>query len=192
MKRVTAIILSAFFVAFCFTSCKDARVNLPEEEQIKAICELTTVKAYYNNLAKSTKNNTNILNKDRDYWFEYEGYAKIGIDMSKVSMTVDDNTITIVMPNAELQQIGVNSDSFDDDNYIASADGFLFKNKIDSEDLRQTVKIAQEEMEKEVLRNTALFTRAQEKAKTLIENYINKLGEMSKIKYTIVWEQADE
>ncbi len=190
MKRIFAIILSALFVTLCFSSCEKAPTNSPSESQIKAICELTTVEAYYNNLAKSIKKDDIVFGlgeREKEFWLEYEGYAKIGIDMSDLSMNVSENIVTIIMPSATLQEVGLISDSFDENSYICS-DGSL---KIKAEDLTKAVSVAQNEMKEEVLKNKALFIQAQDKAKILIENYINKLGEMSGIEYEIIWKTIE-
>ena len=49
-----------------------------------------------------------------------------------------------------------------------------------------------ENMKKSVEENTALLARAQDRAKRLIENYIDKLGDASDIKYEIVWKYEEE
>lgn len=188
MKSIFAIVLSALFVILCSASCKKAPVNSPSESQIKAICELTTVEAYYNNLAKSTKTDKILfVERDKEFWLEYEGYAKIGIDMSDVSIDISEDIVTITMPDATLQEVGLISESFDENSYICS-DGSL---KIEAEDITKAVEDAQNEMREEALKNKILFVQAQDKAKTLIENYINKLGEMSGIEYNIIWKTLD-
>lgn len=46
-------------------------------------------------------------------------------------------------------------------------------------------------MKKSVESNSALLLNAQNRAKNLIENYINKMGELSGVSYTIQWEYKD-
>lgn len=74
-----------------------------------------------------------------------------------------------------------------EDSYISSADGWLIKNKITTEDQQDAINKGQEEMENAVIENQALFRQAEERAKKLIENYINNLGEAVGKGYTIEW-----
>ncbi len=191
MKRILTILLSIMFVLTSFTSCENPTAKVPDEEQIKMICELTTVKAYYNNLAKSTKPKTNLFEKEREFWVEFEGFADIGFDMDFVEIKLSDNNVTITLPPATILNSGVVSKSFDDDSVITSSDGLLFKNKISTDDLNDAVNKAKKEMEKEVSSNRYLFELAENRVKDLLENYIAKIGEISGVEYNIVWKITD-
>lgn len=190
MKRIIPIIISVILITLALSSCGKSQVDVPQEEKIKAICELTTIEAYYTNLAKSTLKKDGVIDafdKERKFWVEYEGYAKIGVDMKKVSMKTSGNTISITMPKAEILEVGLKSSSFDENSYIYANGGWFFPIKIKVEDLRDAVTEAQKVMREEVENTPYLFAQAQDKAVSLIENYINKLGEASNIKYEIVW-----
>ena len=39
--------------------------------------------------------------KERKFWSEYTGVAKIGIDMSDVNMKVDGTSVEITIPDAK-------------------------------------------------------------------------------------------
>ena len=82
MKRYFAILLAALMLLSAGCSKKAAPI-LPEVEQIRSICQLTTLKCYYNNVAKTTLSADHFWEKDRELWIEYEGVAIIGIDMNK-------------------------------------------------------------------------------------------------------------
>jgi len=169
-------------------------VNEPDLSQIRSICELSTLECYYHNVAKSTKTKGSGLShlgeKERTFWIEYTGVAKIGIDMSKVKMTVDGTNVTITIPNAKL--INYKVESISKDNYIYSADSWFNRNPISGEEQTKAVDEAQEEMRSSVESNTSLLVRAQERAKVLIENYITRLGEATGVTYHIEWEYSDE
>lgn len=168
-------------------------VDEPDLSQIRSICELATLKCYYHNVAKSTKTKGSGLShlgeKERTFWIEYTGVAKIGIDMSEVKMIVEGTNVTITIPNAKL--INYKVESISEDNYIYSADSWFNKNPISGEEQTKAVDQAQEEMKSSVESNTSLLVRAQDRAKVLIENYIIRLGEASGVSYQIDWEYGD-
>ncbi len=64
--------------------------NEPALSQVRSICELATLECYYHNVAKSTKTKgtglAHVGEKERKFWIEYTGVARIGIDMSDVNM----------------------------------------------------------------------------------------------------------
>ncbi len=189
MKRLISLSLVILF-SIMLCSC-ELKKKEPKIEQIQAICELTTVKAYYNNVAESTKESGkkvwNILEKDREFWIEYEGVAEIGVNMEKVTMEVSGDSIYITMPNAEILRTYIVRETFNDESYKMNKDGLLDKNKITTEDQKNAVNRAQEEMQKKVAENKSLFDRAERVAKETIENYIKKINEISGTNLEIKW-----
>lgn len=83
--------------------------------------------------------------KDRQFWIEYTGTVKLGIDMSKVQMKVNGTDVTVTIPEAEVQQVNVDDDSYNSDSYIFSEDG-INKNEITAEDATGAVENARNEM----------------------------------------------
>lgn len=130
--------------------------------------------------------------RDRKFWIEYTGIANLGIDMSKVDMTMDGTNIKITIPNAKILSISIDKDSLNDDSFMTSQDGFINKNEITAEDQTEAIDKAQKKMEQTVKENSALLASAQERAKTLIENYINQLGDAAGEKYTIEWAYCED
>ena len=169
---------------------EEAKSTEPDIMQIRSICKLATVECYYHNVAKSEKSaGTGIWHlgeKDRQFWIEYTGTVKLGIDMSKVQMKVDRTNVTVTIPEAEVQQVDVDDDSYNSDSYIFSEDG-INKNEITAEDATSAVENARNEMIKTAEKNTALLVNAQERAKKMIENYIMQLGETAGTEYQITW-----
>lgn len=183
MKRIVAIVL-LMAVAVGLVACSQKEERPLREEDIRAICELATLECYYNNVAKIDKEAENFLQKDRKMWIEYEGKATIGIKMSDVEISISGDTVTIKMPNAEVLSTDY---TFKEDAYIVSSDGFIWPNKISTEDQQAGVVKGQEEMLSAINENKALFLKAEDKARELIENYINKIGAASGKEYTIEW-----
>ena len=50
---------------------------------------------------------------------------------------------------------------------------------------------AQEDIKKKFAEDDAMLVRAQDRAKNLIENYINQLGQISETDYQIKWVYED-
>ncbi len=190
MKRIICVLI-VLICALSLLSCTQNRSDLGAED-IQAICELATIKCYYNNVAQVEKEKENIFQKKRKLWIEYEGEAVIGINMAEVTIEVDDEVVEITMPKAKILSIKPVDETLNQKSYVASEDGFLFKNKVTTKDQNDAVDKGQEEMRKAVSENADLFLRAENKAKELIENYVNSVSEFSGVEYTIVWKQAKE
>lgn len=188
MRRITVLILTIaiFTVSLCACSQKSTK---PDEVQIHSICELATLKCYYNNVAKSNKPKQNFFEKDREFWVEYKGIANIGIDASQVKIKIKDENVTITMPEAILLGTDVVEGSF---SYVLSEDGLFIKNEITAEDQQEAVVKAEDKMVETVKNNSELFASAKKRAKELIENYINKVGEKIGVKYQITWDEIED
>ena len=186
MKRIFSVLLVLVMVLSLSACDKKSDAELKVED-IHAICELATIKCYYNNVAQIDKKKNNIFQKDRKMWIEYEGEAVLGIDMSKLEIKINKDTVDITMPKAEILSIHPKKETLNEKSYIASEDGFLFKNKITTEDQEEAITKGQTEMESAINNNSALFTQAENKAKELIENYIIKLSDIIGKEYKINW-----
>ena len=171
--------------------CSCGEKENPKIEQVRAICELSTIKVYYNNVAKSTKesgkNWWNILEKDREFWIEYDGVAEIGIDMDKVTMEINGDIVYITIPNAELLNTRIVKETFDESCYITSADRWWDRNKITTEDQQDAINKAQIKMCESVQANKGLFERAERVAKDTIQNYFNKLNNITGSNFKLEW-----
>lgn len=189
MKKICYIIAFVILVGILQSCSNEAVATIPSVEQVKSICELSTVECYYNNVAKMiVKAGSGITHwgeKDREIWIEYEGYAKIGVELNEVSMKINENKIKISLPNAKVLETGILN--INEESYYISEDGWFNKNKIETEKQQEAVTKAQNKMKKSIENNSLLFEQAEKKAKDLIENYINKLGDLSNIEYEIEW-----
>lgn len=197
MRRIHICWIIAIMIAVTLMGCgKQEEANIPEPqiEQVRSICNLATVQCYYHNVAKSEKKAdkgiTHLGEKDRKFWIEYTGIANLGIDVAEVQMKVDGTEVELTLPEAKLLNISIDRETLNEDSYISSADG-LNKNEITAEDQTEAINQAQQEMEKTVAANTTLLLNAQNRAKKLIENYIEQLGEAIGVKYHITWKYLD-
>ena len=169
-------------------STENLKAPAPDISQIRSICELATLECYYHNVAVSTKEKgkgiPHIGEKDREFWIEYSGVAKLGVNMSKVDMEVNGKDIVITIPKAEL--LGLSNYSFSEDSYISEDDG-INKNPITPENQTQAVQEAQKQIREKFANDDAMLMRAQDRAKNLIENYINQLDEIWGAEYQVTW-----
>lgn len=178
------------------TSCGQAEatgdaVNAsPETSQLKAICELATMDCYYHNVAKYTEEDATgiwLWKKDKRFWIEYSGVVTVGIDASKLQMEVSDNVVTITIPEARVLSSKVDPDSLTDSSF------YIDKDSADVEAADQTAAYseAEESMTEKASSDTALLTNAQQSAQTLIEDYVNNIGDAVGIDYKICWVYLD-
>lgn len=192
MKRYISIICLILVVSIVSTGCKKEEPEKvkPDEAQIQSICELATLECYYHNVAKGKKEpGTGIKHfgeKERKFWIEYTGVAKIGINMSKVKMTLDGDVVKVTIPQAKLLGLSIDKETLNKDSYIASEDG-VNSNPIKAEDQDAAIDNAQSEMEKQVKNNSILLLNARERAKQLIENYIQQMNVAFNTSYKIEW-----
>ena len=154
-KKIITLSLIGILLISLLSGCgksedkEAAKSTEPDIMQVRSICKLATVECYYHNVAKSEKPaGTGIWHfgeKDRQFWIEYTGTVKLGIDMSKVQMKVNGTDVTVTIPEAEVQQVNVDDDSYNSDSYIFSEDG-INKNEITAEDATGAVENARNEM----------------------------------------------
>lgn len=196
-REKMVVIMGILFLIGSLLGCSDqteTKVQEPDITQIRNICNLATQKCYYHNVAMSVKESEkgiiHLGEKDRKFWIEYTGIANLGIDMSKVQMKVNGADIEVTIPNAELLSISIDEETLDENSYISSEDG-LNKNEITADDQTEAIYEAQQKMEETVQENSALLLSAQNRAKILIENYLNQLGETAGVEYNIQWIYLD-
>lgn len=189
-KKLSIILITLLLCTLTGCSNKKAKIEEPDILQVRNICNLATLDCYYHNVAKSEKKADvgigHIGEKDRTFWIEYTGIARLGINMSNVEMIINGENIEITMPEAEVLKITIDKTTLSEESFISSHDGWN-SNKITADDQTQAINNAQQEMERTVKNNSSLLLTAQNRAKMLIENYINQLGEVAGITYNIQW-----
>lgn len=189
MKKRIKLLLGVFLLSDLLCACsskKNMESYEPGLAQIKQICELSTLECYYHNVAKSKKEG-DIVKEDRTFWIEYTGIARIGIDMSEVKMEVSGENIKLYVPEAELLNIEVKDDTFNENSYFTDEDNGFLSNKITADDQTAAIADAQNTMKETIMANKALFVNARERAETLIENYIKQIGEACGKEYSIAF-----
>lgn len=184
MKRFITLGLLVITL-LCLSSCGKSHGEPLEAVNIRAMCELATLKCYYHNVAEINKKADNIFQKDRKMWIEYDGEATIGIDMTELDIEVKGEVVEITMPEAKV--LSIDKEELSADNFTSSADSWFIKNKISGEDQSKAIDEAQKLMEQTASENKALLMQARENAKELIENYINQMSKATGYEYVIKW-----
>lgn len=191
MKKYISTILCVILMVLC-TSCanekndKSSNSVKPESSQMKMICELATMECYYHNVAKYKEEDAAGMlwwKKDKEFWVEYSGVVKLGVDASLINISVKGEKVSISMPVAKVLSSKVDEATLTKDSFIVadnSAD-------IDADDQTTAYKEAQKNMENTAAKDTALLANAQQRAQSLIEEYVNNIGDAVGMKYTIEW-----
>lgn len=193
MKKKISILL-VFMLAFSCMACakttEPKQEIVPQASQMKAICELATMKCYYHNVAKYTKEDAaGILwwKKDRRFWIEYDGIVTMGIDASLVDIEVDNDTVTITIPPAKVLGFEVDETTLNEDSYIVDTKSA----KVKAEHQTEAFKQAQDHMKEEAEKDTLLLANAQQRAQKLLEDYVNNIGNCVEKTYNIKWIYLD-
>ena len=192
MKKIIYI-LSVILLILTTTSCSSVKkINVePEILQMKAICELATMKCYYHNVAMCEQKDVKKFlwwSKDMKFWMEYSGEVTVGIDASLISLDIKEDIVSITMPSAKVLDCEVDKASLTKDSYVVDKDSV----KITAADEKELLKTAQEELQKETSTDTVLLNSAQEAAQKLLEGYVNSIGEAVGKEYTITWIYVDQ
>lgn len=196
MKRITVLVLSVALLVLC-TACgaqtkEEPAAMEPKVSQMKAICELAVMDCYYHNVAKyyekeAEKGFLGIGKKDKHFWIEYSGIVRLGVDVSLVSVEVSGTQVTITLPEAKVLGCKVDSASLTEASFIVdkrSAD-------IDASDEVKAFEQAQSQLEQTAASDKTLLSSAQQRAQTLLEEYITNIGNAMEEQYAIRWIYVD-
>ena len=191
LKKSLFLLLAVLTLLFCAACGKEEAVEIPvpEEAQLKSICQLSVLEGYFHNVYKYNQENAEKflwMSKNKRFWLEYTGIAKYGIDASQVSMEVEGQDITITLPKAKLLYCKVDSTSLTEDSYIVDQDSA----KIKAEDSKKALTQAQAKLETEAADYEPLLTLAQQQTEKLMEEYVHNIAAAAGADtdyYTIHW-----
>ena len=168
---------------------------LPEKQtedfsDVKAICELSTLKCYFHNVTEYQKDASGVGKwfgniGYKKCWFEYDGTVTYGVDASKVRIETPDpktGVVKVYIPPVTVLGTNVEKDSFSKP--ITELGWFT---NISLKEENEALVAAQAEMEKTANTNNSLKNQAFQKAKKTIENYIVKVGKQIGREYTVEW-----
>lgn len=176
------------------TACGKAEepaLPLPQEEQVKAICQLAVLECDYHNLAKFEQKDASKflwMTKDKRFWVEYSATTVLGIDVNQVSMELQGDVVNITLPKAQVLDCKVNGDSLSKDSYIvdkASA-------PVTAEDEVYAFQEAQDGLQKTVEADNNMMNLAQKRAEELLRNYVNSLAKATGTEYQVEFHYIKE
>lgn len=190
MKKrfITLLSVPVLLLSACSSSEEKAPLT-PDVSQMKTICELSVMDCYYHNVAKFYDKDAEkflFWTKDKEFWIEYSGIVRLGVDVDQVAVAVNGNTVTVTLPEAKVLGCKVDPDSLSEDSYIV-ADGSA---SITADDQTAAFAAAQKDMENSAAEDTVLLSMARDRARQLLENYIQNLSDMTGQSYTIEWNDA--
>lgn len=194
MKKIMIYALVVYLLLSCVACSQvDEPVKMePQVSQMKAICELATMECYYHNVAKyfekdADKGFLGIGKKDKHFWIEYSGVVRLGIDVSLVKVEVNDTQITITIPEAKVLDCKVDSTSLSSDSFIVDKNSAT----VSGDDEVKAFSEAQAKLKENAASDRALLDSAQQRAMSLLEEYVLNIGSACGKQYTIKWIYVD-
>ena len=190
--KFICVILITLLSINCLFGCGSQKQK-PDFSSIKSVCELSTLKCYYHNVATYEKNAHGLLkvfgSGYKKIWIEYSGIVNLGIDINKVDISEPDtnNVITIKIPDSEVQSTSLDKSTLSE----PLTDKGVFT-KITTEEKTEALSSAQQNMKETAQKDTSLLAQAKEHAKLILQGYINNLGEEFNEEYTIKWVDVSE
>lgn len=180
----------AFVIVFFPVKEKETPFQEMEFSQISAIAELTTTINYYHDVVE-IRDDPDLIFKFglfrygyKRLWMEYSGEVRMGVDASKIKVKNPDanNVVEIYVPKAEVLSAKVNHESLSEP--IFETGWFT---TITAEEKAEAVKLSQLNMEEKAKNDYARLDKAYMNAKNVIQDYVNKISEMTGIQYKIKW-----
>lgn len=194
MKKTFALLLALstlFLLCSCGNNTSSQDSQVPQVARMKNICELSTMECYYHNVAKYFEENAggHFWNKkDKHFWVEYSGQVTIGVDAELIEIQIDGDQITITMPPARVLSSKVDENTLNEDSYIF-AEGSILPS---AEEQTKVIGEANDNMFETASQDTKLLNLAQERAQSLIQKYIDQIGEQTNTEYHVTWVTAEE
>lgn len=194
MKKQSVAAACVTALLLLTTACGKAEapvLPVPQEGQVKAICQLAVLECDYHNLAKFEQKDASKflwMTKDKRFWVEYSATVVLGIDVNQVSMELQGDVVNITLPKAQVLDCKVNGDSLSKDSYIvdkASA-------PVTAEDEVYAFQEAQDGLQKTVEADNNMMNLAQKRAEELLRNYVNSLAKATGTEYQVEFHYIEE
>ena len=176
------------------TACGKAEapvLPVPQEEQMKAICQLAVLECDYHNLAKFEQKDASKflwMTKDKRFWVEYSAPAVLGIDVKQVSMELQGDVVSITLPRARVLNCKVNGDSLSKDSYIVDKDSA----PVTAQDEVYAFQEAQDGLQKTVEADSDMLDLAQTRVEELLKNYVTSLAKATGTEYRVEFHYLEE
>lgn len=194
MKKQSVAAACVTALLLLTTACGKAEapvLPVPQEGQMKAICQLAVLECEYHNLAKFEQKDASKflwMIKDKRFWVEYSATAVLGIDADQVSMELQGDVVSITLPRAQVLDCKVNGDSLSKDSYIVDKDSA----PVTAEDEVYAFQEAQDGLQKTVEADNNMMNLAQTRVEDLLRNYVNSLAKATGTEYQVEFHYIEE
>ena len=195
MKKQSVAAACVTALLLLTTACGKAEepaLPLPQEEQVKTICQLAVLECEYHNLAKYQDGQKVErflwMTKGKRFWVEYSATAVLGIDADQVSMELQGDVVSITLPRARVLNCKVNGDSLSKDSYIVDKDSA----PVTAQDEVAAFQDAQDGLQKTVEADNNMMNLAQKRAEELLRNYVNSLATATGTEYQVEFHYIEE
>lgn len=194
MKKQSAAAACVTALLLLTTACgkaEESALPLPQEEQVKTICQLAVLECEYHNLAKFEQKDASKflwMTKDKRFWVEYSATTVLGIDVNQVSMELQGDVVKVTLPKAQVLDCKVNGDSLSPDSYIVDKDSA----PVTAEDEVYAFQEAQDGLQKTVEADNNMMNLAQKRAEELLRNYVNSLAKATGTEYQVEFHYIEE
>ena len=195
MKKQSVAAACVTALLLLTTACGKAEepaLPLPQEEQVKTICQLAVLECEYHNLAKYQDGQKVErflwMTKGKRFWVEYSATAVLGIDADQVSMELQGDVVSITLPRARVLNCKVNGDSLSKDSYIVDKDSA----PVTAQDEVAAFQDAQDGLQKTVEADNNMMNLAQKRAEELLRNYVNSLAKATETEYQVEFHYIEE
>ena len=195
MKKQSVAAACVTALLLLTTACGKAEepaLPLPQEEQVKTICQLAVLECEYHNLAKYQDGQKVErflwMTKGKRFWVEYSATAVLGIDADQVSMELQGDVVSITLPRARVLNCKVNGDSLSKDSYIVDKDSA----PVTAQDEVAAFQDAQDGLQKTVEADNNMMNLAQKRAEELLRNYVNSLANATGTEYQVEFHYIEE
>ena len=194
MKKQSVAAACVTALLLLTTACgkvEEPVLPVPQEEQVKAICQLAVLECDYHNLAKFEQKDASKflwMTKDKRFWVEYSATAVLGIDADQVSMELQGDVVSITLPRARVLKCKVNGDSLSKDSYIVDKDSA----PVTAEDEVYAFQEAQDGLQKTVEADNNMMNLAQTRVEDLLRNYVNSLAKATGTEYQVEFHYIEE
>lgn len=195
MKKQSVAAACVTALLLLTTACGKAEepaLPLPQEEQVKTICQLAVLECEYHNLAKYQDGQKVErflwMTKGKRFWVEYSATAVLGIDADQVSMEFQGDVVSITLPRARVLNCKVNGDSLSKDSYIVDKESA----PVTAEDEVRAFKDAQDSLQQTVEADGDMLNLAQTRVEDLLRNYVNSLAKATGTEYQVEFHYIEE
>lgn len=195
MKKQSVAAACVTALLLLTTACGKAEepaLPLPQEEQVKTICQLAVLECEYHNLAKYQDGQKVErflwMTKGKRFWVEYSATAVLGINADQVSMKLQGDVVSITLPRARVLNCKVNGDSLSKDSYIVDKDSA----PVTAQDEVRAFKDAQDSLQQTVEADGDMLDLAQTRVEDLLRNYVNSLAKATGTEYQVEFHYIEE